>query len=117
MELTLQTNRLAIASFVSGLIAMPGLLATFVVLLYPGYLPEPGSPFNTFMDLSRSVRDLGTIAALVTGVLALREIRKKGGTEKSKILAWAGIILGGGWTLFRVAVAIFFILALVFSGR
>ena len=118
MEITLKTNRLAIVSFVSGLIALLSLGALFPVLFpaFSGNLPEPTSPINTIMDLSRSVRDPCTIVSLITGILALREIKRNAGTEKGKILAWIGIIFGGGWILFRVLVAIFFILALIFSG-
>ena len=110
MELTVKPtiNRLAIFSFVCGLIALPTVV-TFVVLLYRGSIPEPGSLIETFMNLSRS------ILALVTGILALREIKKKGGMEKGKTLAWVGIIIGAAWLLFRVGIAIFFILALLFS--
>ena len=119
MELTVQskTNRLAIVSFVSAVIALPSVVITILVLLNPGNLPEPESPINTVMDWSRSVRDLFTIVALVTGILALREIKKKGGLEKGKTLAWIGIIIGAGWTLFRVVVALIFILALFFPVR
>ncbi len=115
-----KTNRLAIVSFVSGLIGLLSLGLTLFPVLFPpspGNLPEPASPINIIMDLSRSVRDLSTIVSLLTGILALREIKKKGRLEKGKGLAWAGIILGAGWILFRLVVAIFFILALIFSGR
>ena len=116
MEISVKTNRLAVVSFVSGLISFLSLGVLLPVLFppYPGYLPEPLSPINTIMDLSRPVRDICTILALFAGILALREIRKKGGMEKGKALAWAGIILGGGP---RVLVAGYFILALLFSGR
>ena len=119
MEISVKTNRLAIVSFVSGLIGLFSLGLTLFPVLFPPSpenLPEPTSPINIFMDLSRSVRDLGALVALLTGILALREIKRNAGTEKGKILAWVGIILGGGWILFRVLVAIFFILALIFSG-
>jgi len=117
MELTLKpkTNRLAIVSFVSGLIALPAVV-TFVVLLYGGTIPEPGSLSDIFMNLSRSIRDLATILALVTGIFALREIKKKGGMEKGKTLAWVGIIIGGAWLLFRVLIALFFIVASAIFG-
>jgi hypothetical protein len=115
MEFSVKTNRLAILSFVSGLISLLSLGVTFVLFpASPGNFPEPGSPFNSFLDVSRSVRDLATIVSLVTGILALREIRKKGGMEKGKALAWAGIILGAGW---RLLVAIYYTSALMFSGR
>jgi hypothetical protein len=49
--------------------------------------------------------------ALVTGILALTQIKKKGGTEKGKILAWTGIVLSTGWILFGWIVGIIFLLA------
>jgi hypothetical protein len=51
------------------------------------------------------------------GILALLEIKKKGGMEKGKLFAWVGIILGAAWILFRVGIALFFILALVIPVR
>lgn len=118
MELTLRTNRLAIVSLVTGLIGLVTLGITSYPVLFPG---SPGSfPDSTslmgIMDVSRSLRDLCTILSLLTGILALREIRKKGGTEKGKGFAWVGVIIGAGWILVRVVVAIFFILALLFAG-
>jgi hypothetical protein len=80
MKTTVKTNRLAIASFVSGLIAFLSLGLTLYPVLFPptpGNLPEPASAFSIFMDLSRSVRDLSTIVSLITGILVFREIKKK----------------------------------------
>ena len=116
MEITVKTNRWAIVSFVSGLIAFLsiGALLLIGVTTSPGNFPAPGSPINSFLDVSRSAGNLATIVSLVTGILALREIRKNGGMEKGKMVAWAGIILGGGP---RVLVAAYFILALLFSQR
>ena len=116
MEMTVKTNRWAIVSFVSGLIAflILGALLLAGVTASPGDLPEPTSPINTILDVSRSALDLCTILSLLTGILALREIRKKGGMEKGKKLAWVGITLGAGP---RVMVAIYFIVSLLFSGR
>lgn len=116
MEIAVKTNRLAIVSFVSGLIAflILGALLLVGVIVSPGDLPEPTSPINTIMGVARSALDLCTILSLLTGILALRDIRKKGGMEKGKTLAWVGITLGAGP---RVLVAAYFIVALLFSGR
>ena len=116
MKITVKTNRLAIASFVSGLIAfiILGALLLAGVTASPGNFPEPGSPINSIMDVTRSVGNLATIVSLVTGLLALRAIRKNGGMEKGKTLAWVGIALGAGW---RVLIAIYFILGMLFSLR
>jgi len=117
MENPIKTNRLAIVSFVSGLISLLSFGITLIPLLFPaslGNFPEPGSPINRFLDVSRSIGDLATIVSLVTGILALREIRKKGAMEKGKTLAWVGMALGAGW---RVLIAVYFILGMLFSLR
>lgn len=115
MEITVKTNRWAIVSFVSGLISLLSFGIPYVVISGSGgNFPEPGSPIYSFLDLSRSAGNLATFVSLLTGILALREIRKKGGMEKGKTLAWAGIALGAGW---RVLIAIYFILGMLFSLR
>jgi len=116
MENPVKTNRWAIASFVSGLIAFLSLGALLLVgvTTSPGNFPAPGSPINSFLGVSRSVGNLATIVSLVTGILALREIRKKGGLEKGKTLAWVGIALGAGP---RVLIAAYFIVGMLFSQR
>lgn len=120
MKTTVKTNRLATVSLVSGLIALFALGPILFLLLFPpspGNLPEPSSPINTLLTFSRPIGNLFTLVSLVTGILALREIKKKGGTEKGKLFAWIGIIIGGGWILFRVLIAIYFILGMLFSQR
>jgi hypothetical protein len=120
MEKIIKTNRLALVSFASGLIGLVALSPILFLLLFPpsaGNLPEPSSSVNTFLTLSRSVGNLSTLMSLVTGILALREIRKKGGTEKGRPFAWIGILIGGGWILFLVLIAIYFILGMLFSLR
>jgi len=116
MEITVKTNRWAIVSFVSGLIAFLSLGALLLVgvTTSPGNFPAPGSPINSFLDVSRSAGNLATIVSLVTGILALREIRKNGGMEKGKTLAWVGMALGAGP---RLLIAVYFIVALLFSQR
>ena len=125
MENHIKTNRLAIVSLVSGLMALLLTFGMFFVRLsfytsLGGTLPEPTDPalarFEFWTTWVGRLGSLATFGAIITGILALREIKRKGGMEKGKILAWVGIILGGGWILFRVLVAIFFILALIFSG-
>ena len=112
MENPVKTNRWAIVCFVSGLISF---LSFFGIILFPplfsafsGNFPEPGSPINNIMDVSRSVRNPATIVSMVTGLLALRGIRKKGGMEKGKTLAWVGIALGVGWQVLIIAFFIIF---------
>jgi hypothetical protein len=120
MENPVRTNRLAIVSFLSGLLSLFALSPILFLLLFPpspGNLPEPSSPINTLLTFSRSIGNLSTLVSLVTGILALREIKKKGGTEKGGRFAWVGILIGGGWILFRLLVAIYFILGMLFSLR
>jgi len=118
MESSIKTNRLAIISFVSGFIALISLGLYWVLfpIAFPGdssgVMPESvNNPIFTILDLSGSVRNLCVPVALLTGILALREIKKKDGTEKGKILAWVGIVLGAGWFIFGFLVAITFFLA------
>jgi hypothetical protein len=63
------------------------------------------------MDMSVPVRNICAPGALITGVLALLEIKRLGGIEKSKMLAWAGVVLGAGWVIFGLLVGITFLLA------
>lgn len=120
METTIETNRLAIASFASGLIGLSALSPFLFLLLFPsspGNLPEESSPINILLTLSRSIGNLSTLVSLIAGILALREIKRKGGTEKGRLFAWVGIVIGGGWILFRALVALYFILGMLFSLR
>ena len=78
------------------------------VLYVSGNVPEPGSPIHSIMDWSRSVRNPATIVSMVTGLLALREIRKKGGMEKGKTLARVGIALGAGLPVLLIAFFLLF---------
>lgn len=113
METTIKTNRWAIVSFVSGLTAflILGALLLVGVTASPGDLPERTNPI---MDVSRSALDLCTFLSLLTGILALRDIRRKEGMEKGKTLAWFGMALGAGG---RLLIAIYFILGMLFSIR
>lgn len=120
MDNHIKTNRLAVASLASGLIGFFALSPLLFLLLFPpspGNLPEESSPINILLTLSRSIGNLATLVSLVTGILALREIKRKGGTEKGRLFAWVGIAIGGGWILFRALVAIYFILGMLFSLR
>ena len=113
MENSVKTNRLAIVSFVSGLIALfsLGLYWVLFTIAFPSS-PEPmNRAIITIMDLSVSVRNLCAPAAIITGILGLREIKKKDGAEKGKILSWVGIVLGVGWVIFGFLVGITFLLA------
>ena len=108
MESSIKTNRLAMVSFASGLIALLSIGLIFV--LYSS--PETAGGLISIADgIIMPVRNLSVPVALLTGILALREIKKKGGIEKGKVLAWVGIVLGAGWILFGLLVGITFLLA------
>ena len=117
MENAIKTNRLSIVSFVSGLIALLS-LGIFWGLLYfalPSSAGYPAGPANraiaAIMDLTAPLRNLCALTALVTGIFALIEIKKKGSIERGKTFAWTGIALGAGWILFSLLTGITFFLA------
>jgi hypothetical protein len=113
MEKTLKTNRLALISFVCGLIALLSL--AFYYALFAINNITPTGPFGptlvTIMDLTVPLRNILSTVALVTGILAVLEIRRKAGTEKGRWLAWAGILLGAAWFLTRLVVGLVFLLS------
>lgn len=108
MESSIKTNRLAIVSFASGLIAILSIGLIFV--LYSSQ-ETAGIIISIIDGIIMPLRNLCVVVALVTGILALRQIKKKDGTEKGKLLAWVGIVLGAGWIIFGLLVGITFLLA------
>ena len=113
MDIRKKTNRLAIISFVSGLIGFLSLglywlLYSMVTSSSEGLVNRVLIPI---MDGTVSVRNVCAPGALITGIIALIEIKKKSGTEKGKLLAWAGIALGAGWIIFGLLVGLTFLLA------
>lgn len=110
-------NRLAIISFVSGLIVLIslGLYRIFFLLAYPSSAGNSAEPINRFfltlMDLTVPVRNLSAAAAILLGIVALREIKKKSTMQKGKLLAWSGIVCGSSWILIGVLVGATFLLA------
>lgn len=107
MDSSVKTNRLAIVSFVCGLIALLSISLIFMRYNLDALMNLP--VFITDGVLI-PVRNLSVIAALIAGVLALRDIRGKAGSEKGKILAWIGLLLGASWIL----VALLTVLAFLF---
>jgi hypothetical protein len=108
MESSIKTNRLAIVSFASGLIA---LLSIGLIFVLYNSRETAGGIISITDGIIMPLRNLCVAVALVTGILALRQIKKKDGTEKGKMLAWVGIVLGAGWIIFGLLVGITFILA------
>ena len=113
MENSLKTNRLALISFISGLIALLSLGLYYALFAINNITPTGpfGPTLVSIMDLTVPVRNLLSTVAMVTGILAIIEIKKKEGTEKGKSLAWGGILLGAAWFLFRLVVGLFFLLS------
>ena len=117
MDNPARTNRLSIASFVSGLIALLSLglywgLLYFALPSPSGLSAEPANrAITAIMDLTVPLRNLCALTALVTGIFALIEIKKKGSIERGKTFAWTGIALGAGWILFGLLTGITFFLA------
>lgn len=108
MENSLKTNRMAIVSFISGLIAI--LSIGLIFGLYNSQETTDGI-ISITDGIIMPLRNLFVIVALLTGILALRQIKKKGGTEKGKIFAWIGIVIGAGWLVFGLVVGVTFLLA------
>ncbi|TFH36143.1 MAG: hypothetical protein E4G99_05630 [Anaerolineales bacterium] len=108
MESSKKTNHLAIVSFVSGIIALICIVFTFV--LYNSAETARGI-INITDGIIIPVRNLCVAVTLLTGILALKEIKKTSGTKKGKILSWFGIVVGAGWILFGLLVGITFLLA------
>jgi signal transduction histidine kinase len=114
MTRTVRTNRLAIISFVSGLLALlciAGIGAVFRLA------PTNDNLIATLVDgILIPARNLSVLVALVTGILALRQIRRKEGAAKGKTLAWLGIAISIGWIVFFILVVLAFFL-LLFASR
>ncbi len=108
MERSNKTNRLAIISFVSGMIAL--ICIVFIFVFY--YSAETGGGISNITDgIIMPVRNLCVIVTLLTGILAIIDIKKTGGTKKEKIFSWFGIVIGAGWILFGLVVGLTFLLA------
>ena len=122
MEKAVKTNCLAVISFASGLIVLLSLgfyWALYWIGVSPSAVPMPEAVnrvWITLMDWSVPVRNLSAAAALLTGILGLREIKKRGGAEKGKGLCWAGVVLGAGWMVFGLLVGLIFLLAETLPG-
>jgi len=88
MESSVKTNRLAIVSFASGLIA---LLSIGLIFILYNSQETAGGIISITDGIIMPLRNLSVAVAIVTGLLALRQIKKKDGIEKGKTLAWVGI--------------------------
>ena len=108
MESSNKTNHLAIISFVSGIIAL--ICIVFIFVFYNS--AETTGSFSNFTDgIIIPVRNLCVIVTLLTGILAVKDIKKRGGTKKGKIYSWFGIVVGASWILFGLIVGLTFLLS------
>lgn len=107
MQSSVKLNSLATVSLVSGLTVLALLSIGLYWLLFPSS-PGYSDTIRTLLDLSVTVQYICASLALLTGVLALWAIKKKAGTEKGKILAWVGILIGAGYVSYGLLVFIIF---------
>ena len=107
MEKTAKINRMAIISLISGLAVIALLDFGMVRESFPASLTYANT-IRAIMRLSVSVQYFYGPVALLTGILALKQIQKKNGEEKGKTFAWIGIVLGGAYILFVLLVFIIF---------
>jgi len=107
MEGFVKINRMAMISFVSGVIVIALLGFGLYWQSFPAS-PTSANTIRTLLDLSVSVQYLCAPVALLTGILALKLIQRKDGAERGKILAWVGIVIGAGYILFGALVFIIF---------
>ena len=108
MECSNKTNQLAVVSFVSGIIALLCIVIIFV--LYNSVETSKGI-IKITDGILIPARNFFIVVTLLTGFFALNDIKKKGGTQKSKILSWFGIVIGAGWIFFGLLVGVTFLLA------
>jgi hypothetical protein len=108
MDQPKKSNPLAAISFACGLIA---LISMGLIFLAYSLLEQTESLLFITDGILMPVRNISGVAAIITGILAHLEIRKKGHTEKGKWLAWGGIILGAAWILFGMCVGLVFLVS------
>jgi hypothetical protein len=103
-----KTNLLSIVSFISGLIA---LLSIGGIFAFYHFMDPAGSILFVTDGILMPIRNMSVVVALFTGILALRDLHKKGHTEKGKMLAWVGILMGAAWLLIGMFVGLVFVLS------
>ena len=107
------TNRLAIISLVLGAIGLIVIPLSVVGFLYQIL-------FHRDMGLLivlEAGRVLASLAAIICGHVARRQIRKADGREEGKGIALAGLICGYLWVLAPLALALFILLVLIWMGQ
>ena len=107
------TNRLAIISLVLGAIGLIVIPLSVVGFLYQIL-------FHRDMGLLivlEAGRALASLAAIICGHVARRQIGKADGREEGKGIALAGLICGYLWVLAPLALALFILLVLIWMGQ
>ena len=116
MEKSGKMNTLSIMSFCCGLLVLISLGLYWFLALVPAPAAS-GLPsgvidrvHNIIMDVSVRIRNFSAFVAVITGIIALREIKKSDRTEKGKIFAWIGLIIGVVWIIMGLLVSSLFLL-------
>jgi len=105
---------MAIISSIFGLVALIslGLYWVLQILIFPNQTVEfANRVILPIMDVSTTVRNFCALTALVTGIIALNQIKKTQTIERGQLFAWIGIGLGSSWILFGLTVGVIFSLA------
>jgi len=110
MDQPKKTNPLAAISFASGLIV---LISTILVFALYNFMQPTDSTLFFADGILIPVRNISGVAAIITGILAHREFRKKGQAEGGQWLAWWGIILGAAWLLLGMCVGLVFLVSTI----
>lgn len=112
MDKSNKTNRLALISFTCGLIAFLSVGIIFAVY----NLTEPTQAILFITDgILMPIRNISVVVALVTGILGLRDIKKKDPSEKGAWLAWAGIVISVGIILTSLFISLSFLISRIFQ--
>jgi len=81
MESSKKTHILAIISFVNGMIA---LICIVIIFAFYNSAKTTGGIRNILDGIIMPVRNFSVIVTLLTGGLAVKDIKKTGGTKKGK---------------------------------
>lgn len=99
MKGSVKINRLSIVSMICGILIVLFYFVMYVLnLLFPAPSPHTSpfysvaAPFHWFLASGQLL--LGP-TALITGIISFVRIRKSMGTEKGKIFALIGLVIGG----------------------
>ena len=113
----LPLNELAIIGLVLGaigLIVIPLSAGVFLKVVVPWL---DGKEALGLLIVLEAGRVLASLAAIICGHVARRQIRKADGREKGKGIALAGLICGYLWVLAPLALALFILLVLIWMSQ